>query len=122
MKIRIKDNSIRFRLTRSEVETLSKEGAFESHTTVGTQNLRYRVQAHSKVPALDAKLYPLAVTLLVNKQLATHWSTNDTVGHYHQLTNPDGSTLDLLLEKDFVCMDETVEDQSDNYPNPKMMQ
>jgi hypothetical protein len=23
------------------------------------------------------------------------------------------------LEKDFTCLDETGEDQSDNYPNPK---
>jgi hypothetical protein len=26
--------------------------------------------------------------------------------------------LFLLVEKDFVCLDNTVEDQSDNYPNP----
>jgi hypothetical protein len=24
-----------------------------------------------------------------------------------------------LLEKDFACLDNTLEDQSDNYPNPK---
>jgi hypothetical protein len=24
----------------------------------------------------------------------------------------------LLVEKDFVCLDNTIEDQSDNYPNP----
>jgi hypothetical protein len=26
--------------------------------------------------------------------------------------------LFLLIEKDFVCLDNTFEDQSDNYPNP----
>ena len=26
--------------------------------------------------------------------------------------------LHLLVEKDFVCIDNEVEDQSDNYPNP----
>jgi len=26
--------------------------------------------------------------------------------------------LHLLVEKDFVCLDEVNEDQSDNYPNP----
>jgi len=29
-----------------------------------------------------------------------------------------GVQLHLLLEKDFVCLDNTAEDQSDNYPNP----
>jgi hypothetical protein len=32
----------------------------------------------------------------------------------------NGKELFLLLEKDFVCLDETIEDQSDNYPNPLM--
>jgi len=27
-------------------------------------------------------------------------------------------TLYLLLEKDFVCLDETHEDQADNFENP----
>jgi len=31
--------------------------------------------------------------------------------------NADGK-LHLLVEKDFVCLDEVAEDQSDNYPNP----
>jgi hypothetical protein len=26
--------------------------------------------------------------------------------------------LFLLVEKDFTCLDEVAEDQSDNYPNP----
>ena len=30
----------------------------------------------------------------------------------------DGKQLFLLIEKDFVCLDETIEDQSDNYENP----
>ena len=26
--------------------------------------------------------------------------------------------LYILIEKDFKCLDNTIEDQSDNYPNP----
>ncbi len=47
------------------------------------------------------------------------WYESDRVGFNQHLKNPDGSSLYLLVEKDFVCLDETVEDQSDNYPNPK---
>lgn len=28
--------------------------------------------------------------------------------------------VNLLIEKDFVCIDNTTEDQSDNYPNPSL--
>jgi hypothetical protein len=30
----------------------------------------------------------------------------------------EDNSLYLLVEKDFVCLDETSEDQSDNYENP----
>ena len=32
-----------------------------------------------------------------------------------------GKDLFLLIEKDFVCLDHTFEDQSDNYPNPNKL-
>ena len=37
--------------------------------------------------------------------------------HYEDLSN--GDKFFLLLEKDFACLDNTHEDQSDKYPNPK---
>ena len=30
----------------------------------------------------------------------------------------DGNELYLLLEKDFQCLDNSIEDQTDNYENP----
>lgn len=42
------------------------------------------------------------------------------VGFYHTQTLDDGQKLNLTLEKDFVCLDERSEDQSDNYPNPRL--
>ena len=44
---------------------------------------------------------------------------SNKVGFSHIFVLNSGTKLKLLVEKDFVCMDETVEDQSDNYPNPK---
>ena len=31
-----------------------------------------------------------------------------------------GDPLYLLVEKDFTCLDQVEEDQSDNYPNPQL--
>ncbi|MGB3776007.1 MAG: hypothetical protein WA951_12180, partial [Leeuwenhoekiella sp.] len=44
MKIRIKDNSIRYRLTRTEVEKVYKEGSFIEKTDFGTGYFSYGVQ------------------------------------------------------------------------------
>jgi len=32
----------------------------------------------------------------------------------------DDQSLYLLIEKDFKCLDETTEDQSDNFENPNI--
>ena len=48
------------------------------------------------------------------------WANSDRVGLQHTIVMENGKELFLLVEKDFVCLDETIEDQSDNYPNPWM--
>tara|TARA_R110000744_G_scaffold106313_4_gene202629 strand:- start:1192 stop:1383 length:192 start_codon:yes stop_codon:yes gene_type:complete len=48
------------------------------------------------------------------------WANSDRVGLQHTNLMENGKELFLLVEKDFVCLDETIEDQSDNYPNPWM--
>jgi len=45
--------------------------------------------------------------------MANEWITTDKVGFEYQ-----DEGLFLLVEKDFKCLDNVAEDQSDNYPNP----
>jgi len=40
------------------------------------------------------------------------------VGFNAKMPVAENGSLYLLLEKDFVCLDETTEDQNDNYENP----
>ncbi len=47
--------------------------------------------------------------------MAAEWEITDRVG-FEGFDND----LFLLIEKDFKCLDETIEDQSDNYDNPLM--
>jgi len=120
MKIRIKGNSIRYRLTKSEVETFCKTGRFEETTDFGNTKFIYALQAKEGITVLDARFEGNAITLFLEQSKSNDWFKTNQVGFSHRINRPNGTTLELLLEKDFVCMDETVEDQSDNYPNPKM--
>nr|WP_157543792.1 hypothetical protein [Mucilaginibacter paludis] len=52
--------------------------------------------------------------MLVPQQTALNWTNTESVGFDHQ----DYSGLYLLVEKDFKCLDNVTEHQSDNYPNP----
>lgn len=119
MKVRIKGNSIRYRLTRSEVETFCKTGYFEETTSFGSTLFSYAVQAKEDIEVLEANFKDGSMTLLVNRQKSTDWFQTNQIGFRHQVQHNDGTVLHLLLEKDFACLDEREEDQSDNYPNPK---
>lgn len=121
MKIRIKGNTIRFRLTKTEVDTLCKEGYIEEITDFGDRTFSYAVQ-RSAIPTMAATFSENKLTLAISEDKVTNWETNQQVGFEHAMPVGDNKTLELLLEKDFACLDERLEDQSDNYPNPKALE
>ncbi|MFS4491642.1 DUF7009 family protein [Maribacter sp. 2308TA10-17] len=121
MKIRIKGNSVRFRLAKTEVQNLCEKGIAREKTAFDESNFVYAVKVSDKYDNLHASFLNLGIILFIPKSILSDWHLNDQVGFYHSQTLEFGEKLELKLEKDFVCMDETVEDQSDNYPNPKML-
>ncbi|QWX83545.1 hypothetical protein H0I23_13960 [Cellulophaga sp. HaHaR_3_176] len=119
MKIRIKGNTIRYRLTKSEVETFCETGIFSEQTEFGSTFFTYELKAKKDLKNLEADYVNNTVTIYFPEENTKNWATNSVVGFNNLHTTKTGSELSILIEKDFVCMDETVEDQSDNYPNPK---
>ncbi|NJB36348.1 MULTISPECIES: hypothetical protein [Flavobacteriaceae] len=120
MKIRIKGDAIRFRLTQSEVKQLSDSGYIEEQTHFESSVFTYAVKAMKGLSQLEAAFEGTTITLFMPEDLCENWFYNDQVGYSNQMLMPSGRSLGLLLEKDFTCMDNTIEDQSDNYPNPKL--
>lgn len=119
MKIRIKGNSVRFRLTQSEVKTLATEGKIFDSTNFGTATFTYGVVLTEELDSLGIQFQNASIILEMPKKEGISWHENDIVTFDHHLALND-TDLYLLLEKDFTCLDNTLEDQSDNYPNPKM--
>lgn len=120
MKIRIKGNSVRFRLTRSEVEIFCREGYYEEQTVLIGNVFKYAVKALDNIEDLSADFQHNTITMYLPKGETKTWANDARVGFRHELLLDNGQKLSLLLEKDFVCMDERGEDESDNYPNPKL--
>jgi hypothetical protein len=118
MKIRIKDNSIRYRLTKGEVKTLGSNYILEAATYFPHSVFNYKIVVSEVVTHLTAEYSNNTITLLMPKADAIDWYTNEIITHEIVQVLPNGMQLKLLLEKDFVCLDHTTEDQSDNYPNP----
>lgn len=118
MKIRIKSNSVRFRLTKSEVMKLATEGYLEEITVFPNTQFIYALQRTDSGTDLSASLQENKITVFVPAEFIKDWPVNEIVGIDSNMQVNENNSLYLLLEKDFVCLDETTEDQSDNYENP----
>jgi len=103
---------LRFRLTRSEVERFAHEGVMKEVVDFGDDTLTYVLQ-RTMQDDLFATFKNNIITLFVPEALADDWTSTDRVG-----IQSNGGSLQLLVEKDFTCLDNVEEDQSDNYPNP----
>jgi hypothetical protein len=115
MKIRIKGNSLRYRLSKTDVETFFNNGYLEEQTIFGNNTLTYALQVHG-ADCLSVDFENNKIVVFVPGIMAGNWAGTDKVGFDSTV-----GSLYLLIEKDFQCLDNTAEDQSDNYPNPSLV-
>jgi len=115
MKIRIKDNSVRYRLSRSEVTELGERGFLSAGTAFTGRPFLYSIET-VETGELSATFVENTIVLKIPKSMIDELVHTDRVGFSGQ-----AGAVKLLIEKDFVCIDNTMdEDQSDNYPNPNL--
>ena len=117
MKIRIRGNSVRLRLTKTEVEQFGKEGYMQEQTQFGATALTYALKSTDS-DQMTATFEEHTITMYLPKAKADQWVNTEKVGFDALMNVGDDNELYLLLEKDYKCLDNTDEDQSDNYENP----
>jgi hypothetical protein len=123
MKIRIQGNSIRLRLSQSEVQAFAETGRVEDRIQFGSSSeeaLAY-VMERANVRHLGASYAPNQIKIFVPAESGSEWATTDLVGMESEMDLGDGNSLRILVEKDFKCLTERAgEDESDNFPNPNV--
>lgn len=117
MKIRIKGNSIRLRLSRPEVDTFGQAGYLEEKTEFGGSQLTYALKSN-KTEHMIADFKNGTVTLYIPEAFKDEWVNTERIGYEAEMPLTDGKKLHLLLEKDFKCLDGNIKDQDENYDNP----
>lgn len=117
MKIRIKGNSVRLRLSRTEVDTFGQNGYIEEKTDFGGSELTYALSSN-QTEHMMADFKNHVITIYIPEAWKDEWVNTERIGYKAEMSLGDGKNLYLLLEKDFKCLDESIEDQSDNYDNP----
>lgn len=57
----------------------------------------------------------------ITRGFTSVWPGNSVVGTITVHSTEDGNEIFILIEKDYQCLDNKDEDQSDNFFNPKLM-
>ena len=118
MKLRIKGNSLRLRLSKTEVKKLAVAKYLEERTLFGRNIFGYALQVKDAGDELSADFDGSKITVFIPEIFIKDWAVNNVTGFNTMAQVNDAGSLYILVEKDFQCLDETTEDQSDNYENP----
>lgn len=114
MKIRIKGNSLRLRLTQTEVSKFNDEGIVSDSIDFGNRQLIYSLQK-GDIEEIKADFNGEFITVCVPSILGSDWASSNQVG----MQSKEGEPLSVLIEKDFQCLKARPdEDESDLYNNP----
>jgi hypothetical protein len=119
VKLRIQGNSVRFRLTRSEVDALGADGSVSASVTFPDgASLLYSVETSSMTGQPRAQYSSNRLVVQVPEAVARQWAATEQVSITGAQVLKDGE-LSILVEKDFACLaPREGEDASDMFPNP----
>ena len=119
MKLRIRGNSLRLRLTRGEVEQLATEHQVEESVTFGPGvSLTYAI-ACREVPSPVAAFDGTKIVVSCPPALVSSWARSEEVGFEAEQSVGEGKVLRILVEKDWNCLTSRPgEEDIDTFPNP----
>ena len=122
MKLRLKNNSARLRLTQTETARFAETGRVEETIEFGLkarQQFIYALEAASEIEEIQATFENNRITVLIPKRRADEWTRTAQVAMEAEQTIGGGKSLRLLIEKDFACLEARAgEDDRDAFPHP----
>ena len=120
MKLRIKDNTLRLRLSQSEVAQMAEKHFCTGKTAfLGGKVLTYSLKALPEAKEIHATFRDEAIVVYVPIDQVMGWTVSEVVGMEATQQVEDGKSLKILIEKDFQCLHREGEEELDNFPNPQ---
>jgi hypothetical protein len=120
MKLRMKGNSLRLRVSPSEMSHLLDTGRIEETIHFAPDHnarLTYALEHHAEAKSVSVRYRPQEVTVIVSSEGVRQWASGPDVGLYGETATSDGA-LELAIEKDFACLDKSNVENADTFPNP----
>jgi hypothetical protein len=121
MKLRIKGNSLRLRVTQSELARVLAGDCVEEtvhFTPEANGSLTYALQQTTSAKTVTVEYANSRVSILVPADQAHVWGVTEQVGIVESISMGAFGSLKLLIEKDFACLDRSHEDNQDTFANP----
>ena len=124
MKLRLRENSIRLRLLQTEVMQLREIGNVSERIIFGfnpTDTLTYALRVSGETEKIYAQMIDNQIEIFLPIKMAQNWADTEKVGLYETQDIGDLGELNIIVEKDFICVDRPFdEDNKDAFPHPKM--
>jgi len=121
MKMRIKGNSLRLRISQTEMKQLLREGRIDETIRFAPEadaRLTYALEHGVSDREIGLRYHAQEVAIVLSTAAVKRWAEGDDVGIYGEAETGDG-TVTLLVEKDFACLDGDDPQDADAFPNPK---
>ncbi|WP_158822700.1 hypothetical protein [Granulicella sp. S156] len=121
MKLRLKGNSIRLRVTRSELARLQAGERIQETIRFSVDpnaRLVYVLEVGSHSQPVTTVFVDQQIVVSVSQDQLASWSGEHQVGIYASLPVDETTVLEVSIEKDFACLDLSDEDNADTFANP----
>jgi hypothetical protein len=121
MKLRIKGNSLRLRVSRSELARFQAGGRIEEtihFTAAPDATLTYALESALRSSPVSVRYGSREVTVILSEDRARIWAAQNEVGVYTTLDMGPAGSLEVAVEKDFACLDRSEQDNNDTFANP----
>jgi len=121
MKLRIQKNTVRLRVSKSDLARFVETGILEETLHFGRDEnakFTYALQRSGGASDVDVMSSEGRLVVLLPASIAFTWADTDQVGISAEMSLGGQGTLSILVEKDFACLDRSDEDNADTFPNP----
>ena len=113
MKLRLTDDTLRLRVSPSEVARLSEEGVVETETALGAgpeKRLVYRLALADAIAHPTVVWESTCIVVQLPSDQGRTWATSEVMGLEAVQRFADGRCLAITVEKDFECLHRKAED------------
>lgn len=121
MKLRIKGNSLRLRVSRSELDRLISGDRIEETIRFASEpdaKLTYVLESAAGIASTTVRYSQQRITVVIDHDQLLIWSEADKVGIHASVEVGSNERLELIVEKDFACLDGSDEQNEDAFANP----